>query len=164
MKYIKLSQGRRAKVDDEDFKRLSKLKWHFNYGYARNNSLNANGKKTTIRMHRVILNAPKGKDVDHINGDGLDNRKQNLRVCTRSENAMNQRLSSANTSGYKGVVWYKRSQKWRVQVNVKNKKTHVGYFNEIGKAVKAYDTAVMEHYGVFARPNLRELQIAMARK
>lgn len=83
MKEIILSNGKIAIVDNEDFKRLNKYKWSFVQGYAFRNT-HRNRKNGTVRMHREILKAPMGTDVDHKNGNRLDNRKENIRVCTHS--------------------------------------------------------------------------------
>jgi hypothetical protein len=89
MKRIKLTQGKYALVDDEDFESLNKYKWYFHQGYAIRNTKMKFGKRTTIFMHRIITNCPKGKDVDHINMNGLNNQKYNMRVCKRSQNITN---------------------------------------------------------------------------
>ena len=78
-------------------------------------------------MHRVITKCPKGKQVDHINGDGLDNRKANLRICTVNENNKNAKMRKDNKSGYKGVSWYPNRHKWRCVIFVNKKQIYLGY-------------------------------------
>ena len=112
MKSIALSQGQYALVDDEDFPSLSKHKWFAHrdghtYYALRNINIGKN-KSTTIRMHRIILNTPDGMHTDHINGDGIDNRKGNLRICTKQQNDMSKRKYKKGTSAYKGVHWCSR--------------------------------------------------------
>ena len=111
MKKIPLSQGQFSLVDDEDFDILSKFKWYYSKGRNTNYAIAANNRKL-IRMHRLIMNPKKGFVIDHINGDGLDNRRENLRICSYSHNSMNSALKKGNKSGIKGVFW----SKYMVQV------------------------------------------------
>ena len=104
MKYIPLTQGKLAIVDDEDFEWLSQWKWHFNRKKYAARTINHSGK---LYMHQVILNTPKGMLSDHRNGNGLDNRRKNLRACNVQQNKANSRLPKNNTSGFKGVYWEK---------------------------------------------------------
>src|SRR4030066_2184242 len=114
MKEIKLTRGKVAIVDDEDYEWINQWKWHCNgQGYAERHC-DIPGKRTMIKMHRLILNTPNGMETDHINHNRLDNRKSNLRVRTRSQNAINTPIRSSNTSGKKGVDWKKNVGKWRV--------------------------------------------------
>ena len=150
MKYIKLSQNKKAKVDNEEYKNLSKYKWYFKNGYAVRKE---GAYEPLIQMHRLILGTPKGKDTDHINGNKLDNRKENLRIASRSENLRNTKKYKTNKSGFKGVCFYKRKNQWMVQIQVKSKKIHLGYFKDIKKAAKAYNKAAIEYHGEFAKIN-----------
>ena len=155
-KHIPLSQGRFSIVDDEDYEMLLNLsKWIFCAGYA------ASLEKTNqpkpryrfISMHRLIINAPQGYVVDHINGDKLDNRKENLRICTHSENLKNQGKRKANTSGYKGVFWHTRMNKWIAKLYSDRKCIHLGYFDCRIEAAKAYNNGALKHHGQFANIN-----------
>lgn len=156
VKEIKLSQGKYALVDDSDYERVSQYKWwaaevgvtkHF---YATTSTYKP---RKTIYMHRLILDAPKGKIVDHINGNGLDNRRANLRLCTNAQNLHNAPAQKNNTSGYKGVSWNKGNKKWQAQICVNNKKIMIGVFADKIEAAKAYDKAALEFHGKFAYTN-----------
>jgi len=105
----------------------------------------------TIYLHRMIMDPPPGMTVDHINGDPLDNRRCNLRLATRSQNQMNRRTQSNNTSGFKGVSLFKRTGKYRAYIMVAGKETHLGYFATAEEASAAYQAALAMHHGDFAR-------------
>lgn len=160
MKYIQLTQNQQALVDDEDFERLSKYKWHFNKkNYARTNIYDKDLKKeTSIGMHQMIMNTPKGMVTDHINGNGLDNRKENLRICTQANNLANKsKQSNGFTSIYKGVRmrtdrpgnW----RKWTAAVKKGITRIHAGSFYTEIEAAKAYDEVAKKIHGEFAKLN-----------
>ena len=155
MRKIPLTQGKFALVDDEDFDALNRRKWcaHKNWYtfYAVCFSPNVNGKRSMIYMHRQILKTQDGCLTDHINGNGLDNRKENLRVATHAENIRNRRKQINNTSGYKGVSWYAQTKKWRAQLKYNGKKIHLGYFSNKDLAYEAYCVSTKDYYGQFAR-------------
>lgn len=158
MKIIKLTQNQETVVDDDLFEYLSKFSWSARYNkcthsyYALSNE-KINNRWRTILMHRVIFQAPKGVEVDHKNGDTLCNLKSNLRLATRKQNSQNRKIGNGNTSGYKGVTWYKSSKKWRSQIQINGKKVSLGYFDDIIDAAKAYDICAKTHFGEFARLN-----------
>ena len=106
---------------------------------------------TGLRLHRFIMNAPKGKVVDHINHNKLDNRKCNLRVCTQSQNTMNSSLRSDNSSGYTGVYWYKSRSKWLVRITVNGKCINLGYYDDLEEAVKVRKEAEIKYFGEYRR-------------
>jgi hypothetical protein len=150
MKEIQLTQGKVALVDDEDFERLDKFKWHYNAkGDARRNGPRGKGKREVILMHRIILDAPRGLEVDHINRDTLDNRKCNLRLCNRVENCRNKTKQSNNKSGYKGVSWH-TDGKWQVQICISGQRLHLGRYDCKHEAARIYNKAAIEYHGEFA--------------
>lgn len=125
MKKIKLTKGYEATVDDEDFEFLLKFKWQYVHGYATtavyiegsyHKVLCPKGKYKGIPMHRMVLSVKDNLQVDHINMNGLDNRKSNLRVASTAENMRNRGKQINNTSGYKGIGWDTERKKWRVQL------------------------------------------------
>ena len=110
-------------------------------------------RKVKLYIHRLIMDAPKGMDVDHINGNPLDNRKSNLRICTHAENQRNKGAYKNNTSGYKGVSWYKRDKKWIAGIKHNNKGIYIGLFEDKEEAARAYDKKAKELHGEFAYLN-----------
>lgn len=154
-KQIKLTKGWRTVVDDDDYDELSKHKWHYCNGYAQRYTGGRLHRKTLL-MHRVITNAPAGYEVDHINRDRLDNRRCNLRICTRGQNQMNKNTRRDNTSGYRGVVYHKRTKRWRANINAGGAGVHLGYFDSSADAARAYNAAALRFHGEFARLNVIE--------
>ncbi len=164
MKYINLTKGYQAIVDDDDFLSLNQYKWHtleqpkatYTALYAcRKDYTNDSKKPIFVRMHRLILNAPKNFQVDHINGNTLDNRRSNLRLCTNQQNQFNC-YAKNNRTGYKGVSWLptiRGSKHYRSQVMVNGKYVYLGYFKTALEAAKAYDAKAKELYGKFAKTN-----------
>lgn len=154
MKYINLTKGKTAIVDDEDFELLSQWKWQlYSGGYARR-SYRKNGKSMNVAMHRFILKLPKGLYTDHINGNRLDNRKENLRVCSYRENAYNRVKRTGTSSIFKGVYWHKHNKAWLTGIRLKEGKLKVvGYFKNEIHAAMAYDIWAKELYGEFAKLN-----------
>jgi hypothetical protein len=152
MKKIKLTKNKETLVDDEDFERLSKYKWHAHKErytfYARRRS-----KHGRFFMHREIMKCPENLEIDHIDGDGLNNQKKNLRICTQSQNFANRNKLRNNTSGYKGVSWYKPGKKWRTQIKVNCHVKHLGYFSTPEDAAQAYNIAAERYHGEFAKLN-----------
>jgi len=154
MKEIKLTQGKVALVDDEDYDYLNQWKWHAvrirNTYYASRNSPYINGRRKPIRMQWKIISVSKGLVADHIDGNGLNNQKSNLRVCTNQQNSFNHKRG-INKSGYKGVGYVDGLVRARICIN--GKLIHLGmYKNEI-EAAKAYDSAAIYYYGEFAKLN-----------
>lgn len=156
MKKIPLTRGMVALVDDEDYEELMQWEWRCASAKCLHYAVRGKrikGKYVQIQMHQVILNTPYGYDTDHINGNGLDNRKGNLRVATHLQNCHNTRIHSDNTSGYKGVTWDKSVKKWKAQIGVNNKNRYLGIFNDRLEAAKAYNEAAKKYYGKFAHLN-----------
>lgn len=152
MREIPLTQGYVALVDDEDWEWLSRWKWSVASGphtqYAQRGP--ARGHEKAIQMHRLILGTAPGLETDHINGDGLDNRRVNLRECTRQENQRNSRSHLGSLSIYKGVSWKKRNQQWQAHIQVDGRKRHLGLFSIEAEAADAYKIAAVIHFGEFA--------------
>lgn len=158
-KEIPLTQGKVAIVDAADYEWLSQWQWYARYNgrwYAMRHTPRVNGVQHTVLMHREILDAPDGMDVDHRDSDGLNNSRTNLRLATRSQNKFNSRMSASNTSGYKGVSWHKRQKKWNAYICVNCKLMHLGSFDSPEDAADAYDKAAIQYHGEFARLNFRD--------
>jgi hypothetical protein len=154
---IKLTQGYITLVDDDLYETLNAHKWCIqrsgNIVYASRGIWTANSVKH-IRMHRIVIGADPGIYVDHINGNALDNQRANLRLCTYAENNRNRRVRRAdNTSGYKGVSWHIRRNKWHAHIRHEGRLQHLGYFDDPISAARAYDAAAIEMFGAFARIN-----------
>ncbi len=161
-KKIPLTQGKFAIVNDEDFEEVSKYKWHAIKSpctyYAQTSVHLGKGKDNkykikNISMHRFILIPEQSEDVDHRDGNGLNNTRGNLRTCTNSQNHANMKPQRGGTSKYKGVCWYKTRGKWvtKIMFNYKNKT--LGYYTNEIEAAKAYDQKAKELFGEFARTN-----------
>jgi HNH endonuclease len=139
---IKLSKGKTTLVDEADLPLISKNKWYANKTsrgrwYAR---------FIGGYMHRLLMGNPPGMDVDHINGDTLDNRRSNLRLCTHTQNLQNRVIR-----GRKGI--WKYSTRWRARITVNKKAIHLGVFDSPDEAIAAYDQAAIRYFGEFARLN-----------
>jgi hypothetical protein len=154
MKEIPLTRGMIAMVDDEDYESLTVTSWCISSkGYAKRQT-----KGRTITMHRQIMkliNSPSSICVDHKDGNPLNNCKENLRICTHSENQRNRakKHKSKMSSPYKGVSWDNTNKKWMVMVNVSGKSTNLGrYANEI-EAARVYNEFALKNYGEFAKIN-----------
>lgn len=141
-------EGKVAIIDDEDFDMVNSFNWHVVNNYPVK-SLGQRPNRKKISMHRFVLGyIPEGKLVDHINGDTLDNRKVNLRICTNAQNQMNAKKQDINNASsiYKGVIKHKP---WRASIA----NTTIGYFDTEIEAAQAYDTKAVELYGDFAKLN-----------
>lgn len=151
---IPLTKSKFAIVDDDDYKVLSKHKWHYTnsntskkQGYAARRVLGI-----IELMQFYIMPKITGMHIDHINGNSLDNRKCNLRYCTITENNWNSRkiTNRKTTSSYKGVSWHSERNKWRANAYINGKQTFLGYFADEKEAAYAYNLAVKQHHGIFA--------------
>ena len=151
-------------VDEIDRDLLEGHKWHTHKNnrthYAERKVPKAGGGQATQLLHRVILSRVLGRElvskeqVDHRNGNGLDNRRANLRLANRSQNQQNTKPRVGCSSVYKGVYWNKRAQKWRAYINLNGKQKSLGYFTCEIEAARVYNKACIELFGRFARPNL----------
>lgn len=154
MKEIPLTYGKVTLVDDDMFKYF--MQWDWSAQQAKNKTWYAArwSQEGIVLMHREVLNAPVGLEVDHRDGNGLHNFRENLRLCTHAQNMRNRKVISANnTSGYKGVFWAKWANKWRVVVRHNWKNVHVGYYDIAIEGAHAYDEKAKELFGEFARTN-----------
>lgn len=154
MALIELTKGAFAIVDDDDVELLSRFSWQLNAdGYAVANVGVGRAHVTIERMHRMIMQAPSGMDVDHITGNRLDNRKCNLRLATRSQNLQNSRKRTGCSSIFKGVHWMKDNLKWRAKIKVNGKTLSLGCYSDEKQAAKAYNEAAKLYFGDFAMLN-----------
>lgn len=157
---IPLTQGQFAIVDEADFEWLTQWKWTAErrrttwYAIRGVNADNPCGRRT-LRLHRFILAAPASLCVDHADGDGLNNTRSNLRVCTPAENSQNQKAQrQLKSSPYKGVSWDKRVEKWQAYIKKEGRKQSLGYYTCEDEAAAAYNVAALSLFGVFARLNV----------
>lgn len=168
MREIELTQGQVALVDDEDYDWLNQWKWcahkdHSGNFYAVRNSTRKNGKRFIIRMHRQILKLEQedSHQTDHIDHNTLNNRQDNLRICTCRQNQMNQKIRSNTTSKFKGVSWHKASKKWQAGMSIKGKTRNLGCWDTEEDAARAYDLIAIQEYGEFAHLNFEQERVAI---
>lgn len=154
IRLIPLTQGQFAIVDAADFEYLNKWKWcahkRPNMFYVVRNEIDR-----TIYMHRQIMSDPKELQVDHINGNGLDNRRENLRLASSIQNSFNRGKTSQNTSGFKGVTWNKERKKWLARIYAGENFIFLGWHLSKEAAAKAYDNAALKYHGEFSRVNFQ---------
>lgn len=152
MKKIKLTQNKYALVDDEDFDRLNQYRWqaelngHVWYAKRRDNKNNKN-----IKMHRVIMKTPDGVKTDHMDRNGLNNQKSNLRICTDSENAWNRKKRIDNISGFKGVSYHRKTNKWQARIMINGTDFYLGLFTTKLKAYEKYCKVSVKYHGKYSR-------------
>lgn len=157
MKEIPLTKGFVVLVDEEDYARINQFTWYYNSGYAmrapsRNKGLRykkCKPQNPERLMHRMILGVH--QEVDHINGNRLDNRKENLRPVTRQQNSFN-RVGRVGRK-FKGVCWHKQHKAWRAYIVLNGKQKHLGLFDNREQAAVKYNEAAKMLYGEFARVN-----------
>lgn len=155
MKEIQLTKGFVSIVDDEDYDRITKHKWHISFKCpGKSFMVQSTIKGKNIYLHRFLMNPASHLVVDHIDRNPLNNQKSNLRVCTRSDNQKN-KLIQPKTSIYKGVS--KRGGKYGVYIRINGKHTYIGSFDNEKDAALAYDDAAIKHHGEFAYLNRTEL-------
>jgi hypothetical protein len=154
---VPLSRGFVALVDPADVDSVLQHKWSVHRErtktYAVRNVRRADGSRTTQKLHTFLTGWP---FVDHINGDGLDNTRSNLRQATNAENLHNRGPQSNNTSGYKGVYWNKQAGKWHAQIRAHRKAHFLGHHDTAEAAARAYDEAAVRLHGEFAHLNFPE--------
>ncbi len=147
---IKLTQDQNTLIDKEDYLRVSQFKWYAHYNSNKQYYALTGSKYKRQSLHRLIMSCPKGLCVDHINHDTLDNRKINLRICTKAENCRNRR-SNIGISKYKGVTFHKG--KWRSRICLQRKDMHLGYFDTEQEAALTYNMCAKMLHGEFAKLN-----------
>lgn len=158
-KKIPLTQGKYTIVDSDMFEYLSQWKWYLSStGYAVRNVYigepgSDNRKLVNISMHRVVASTPNGMVTDHVNGNRIDNRRSNLRVCNSSENISCSGMHSNNKSGYKGVSWSKEYRKWRAKLTKNRVQVYSRLFETAEDAALAYNAASLKYNGEFAYQN-----------
>lgn len=143
-------------IDDEDWERIKKYRWfiwkHHNKFYVMSTIYNKITKETkNFSLHRLIMNFPKNMQINHIDGNGLNNQKNNLRVCTQAENLRNSKKSKNNTSGYKGVSYNKYAKKYDARIMIDHKQIFLGNFKTLELAYVAYCKASKKYHGKFGR-------------
>ena len=143
-----------ALLDAEDLSLLAGYHWYI----TKEGYVETGVKGVPYRyLHRLVLKATKGQMVDHINGNRADNRKNNLRLCNKSTNAMNMsKIKPSKYSKYRGVTYNKRNKRWTMQITKNYKMVASGAFSTEVEAAKAYDVAAKQHFGEFANPNFKE--------
>lgn len=146
-------------IDDEDAERVMRHTWHVTYCYRCGHAILKNvrtdviknNKKTGLLLHKLLM--PRVSVIDHIDGNPLNNKKNNLRACSNSENIKNVGKYTNNTSGFKGVSWHAHVKKFHAQIGNNKQKIHLGYFDLAKDAAKAYNDAALKYHGEFARLN-----------
>jgi AP2 domain/HNH endonuclease len=140
-------------IDDADFELVSPYRWDAQRSlstrttYARSR---LGGSRSAVPLHRLLLSPPEGSVVDHIDGNGLNNVRSNLRVCSRSENSFNAQRRKDNTSGFKGVYWHRRIGKWQAEVVAHRKRNHLGYYDTPEQAAEVARAFREKVHGEFA--------------
>lgn len=156
---IPLNKGQQTIISAQD-NDLARLKWNVikrSAGYYAKRDIQKNNKTKCLKLHRVILSRMLGREllrseqVDHRDGDTLNNTRENLRLATNSQNQANRKLTSQNSSGYKGVSWHKQHGKWHSQLMVNGNRMSLGYYDDPAEAHRVYWEAAQKHFGEFAR-------------
>lgn len=145
-----------CKIDSEDYRRVRMFKWYMSLGYAESKAFSDTKYPLRAKLHRLIMSFPNGNLIDHINGDKLDNRKSNLRLCNKSSNGMNRGTQSNNKVGIKGVTFVRVRNKFRATIFYK-KQIHLGFFNTKEEAGNAYISASIKYFKEFSFKDGRTL-------
>lgn len=155
MKIIELTRGKIALIDDEDFDLVSSHKWCAVHTSAKRWYATRREKGKTIYMHVFLIGQKVGKEIDHCDGDGLNNQRCNLRFCTSGQNKANRRLfiTPGKGSRFKGVLWIAKRNTWQAWIKKNYKRTYLGRYALEEDAARAYNRAALEYFGEFARLN-----------
>jgi len=157
MKTIQLTKGKITLVDNDDYEYLNQFNWYAADGantyYARRQIRIGGNKRITYHMHREILNVPDGLETDHRDGNGLNNQRYNLRICTHSQNSMNRIYGRKNRDGYRGIFWHDKSKLWVARITINKKYRYLGYYKRKEVAAIVYDLFARYYFGEFANPN-----------
>lgn len=154
---VELTQGKCAVIDKDDLKLIANFKWcvtrNSTQDYAKAYVDGGRKNPRFIYLHHLIVGKPKkGFVIDHINGNGLDNRRKNLRVISHRENTLGKKiLRSDNKSGFTGISWNKRDRKWRAQIKTLEGSKNLGSFEKKSDAIKARKSAAKKYYGIYAK-------------
>lgn len=156
MAQINLTCGRAAHVDEQDVSTVAPYSWRSERNRRTRYAvawLRVSGKQVKIYMHRLILGSPRGALTDHRDGDGLNNRRVNLRACSHKQNGANSKARGQGSSKFKGVSWNRQARKWRAQIWVAGKRVMLIATDDEAEAARAYDSAARDLYGEFALLN-----------
>lgn len=154
---IPLTQGQVAIIDSVDIPLVENHNWYAHkpkHVYYAHRYIKINGKDTVLKMHRLISGANEDEVVDHINGIGIDNRRKNLRKCSQHQNIFNSSPHHDTSSKYRGVSWNKINNKWKAQIQFKEKKYSLGHWDTEEEAALAYNTKARELFGEYAFQNV----------
>lgn len=144
-------RGGTVQIDEEDYERISALKWHVDGRGVAIYRTKRKGNTMVMKMHHAIIGRPlRGMVTDHINGDPLDNRKANLRICPQSQNGMNLKRKKNNASGQAGVSWHPPCRQWRARIMVQYREIHLGLFPTYELATEARLAAESRYFAEFA--------------
>lgn len=161
--YIPLTKGKFALVDVADFEWLNQHKWSARFdnrtkkSYAQRSMMLGNGQQRTVQMHREILGIDDPRvEIDHANGNGLINTRDNLRVATHSQNQQNQGPKRGSKSGFKGVSFHRSSNRWQAEIKANGERRYLGIFATAEDAARAYDNVARELHGEFAFLNFNQ--------
>jgi hypothetical protein len=140
-----LKNGLNFTIDKDDYDLIKNYSWQTNSENYVQTTIN----NKSVKLHRFLMNPKENEYVDHINHNTLDNRKENLRVCTNEENCRNKRTYKNNTSGVKGVTWMKKNQVWIARITYNKKRIHLGCFSTLEEAKKSRQEAEIKYFGEF---------------